>query len=33
MSYIQVAALVYITNSENYDRGTVASQYFLELAK
>ena len=30
---LQVAALVYITNSENYGRETVASQYFLELAK
>ena len=28
-----IAALIYITNSEKYGRETVASQYFLELAK
>ncbi|XP_023329330.1 glutamate receptor ionotropic, NMDA 2C [Eurytemora carolleeae] len=28
-----IVSLLYLTNSENYGRETVASQYFLELAK
>ena len=29
----RTAAVIYLTNTENYGRETVASQYFLELAK